>query len=85
MRMRRVLRITEAPIFRSFARMVAVDALASSVPVRANALKRCIRVYAKLANSSLSQLARNKWALARVPNKSSWVSLMRFSASPRPQ
>lgn len=69
--MRRVLRITAAPILRSLTRIVAAVALAKSVSGKANSRRRCMSVYAKAANRTRSQLLRNLWQLARVPNRSS--------------
>ena len=84
-RMRRVLRQICAPILSKRERIVEALQLASSVPCSAIARKRVINVYASAAIIRRIWLALNRWQLARVPNRSSCASLMRFSASPRAQ
>jgi len=83
--MRRTLRVTWAPIFRSFRRMVPQVALASSVWMSAIRRSAVSSTLAIEANQRRSWLARMVAALVRSAMRSSWHSLMRFSISPRAQ
>src|SRR5512135_1348254 len=76
---------TSAPIFSSFNRIVWHCASASSVPSRPSLRNAFSNVYAIEEKNSRTWLARIVPALVRSANRCNCCSLIRFSASPRPQ
>jgi hypothetical protein len=76
---------TTAPIFNSFDRVVGPCAQARSVPARPSRRNAFLTTEAIDEKNSRIGWARLEWALVRAAHRCPCGSLIRFSASPRPQ